>query len=218
MSETEHELEEAEIAELDREGQAEDGDVVEDEPEAEVEAAPPTAGELSEKDFEKLDKALTAEDKRHQNALGKAYGESWPEHVRCAMCDGIGFMSPEAARALTTAQWEQLLQVAAMLVTEDYIEDSNYQMCENCAGKGQTRSGATNADHYLKLCDGCSGNGYVQRVPQAPAFTMPAPLTNGTESVAASNPSYGSPAPDDPWGRHAGHPHYGIDPNYVITS
>ena len=29
--------------------------------------------------------------------------------------------------------------------------------------------------------------------------------------------SYGSPEKDDAWGRHAGHPHYGIDPRYVVV-
>ncbi len=215
--------EESERILVDGNGEVIENDEPEDEGDEEEEASfegaktPAEQAAVDEAALAKLDKALTAEDKRHQAALGKALGDSWPEHVRCAMCDGVGFLGPEAARALTTAQWGELLQVAAMLVTEDYVQDQNYETCQNCAGKGQTRSGATNSDHYLKLCDGCQGNGYVQRAPQVPTYSMPAPIqvTNGAEPMTQA--SYGSPEKDDAWGRHAGHPHYGIDPRYVVV-
>lgn len=218
MSEAEHEIEAEEVEETEAENEPETGDEPEQAEDFEGVKTPAEQAAADEAAMVKQDKALTAEDKRHQTALGKAYGDSWPEHVRCAMCDGEGFMQPEAAQALTHDQWGELLQVAAMLVVEDYVQDPNYETCPNCKGKTKTRSGAQDSEHYLKICDVCSGNGYIPKQPVQPQFTLPAPITNGTESVANANPSYGSPAPDDPWGRHAGHPHYGIDPNYVITT
>jgi hypothetical protein len=162
-----------------------------------------------------IDKALTAEDTRHNKALGKIYGEQWPEHVRCALCDGIGFLSPELAAGLTNAQWEQLLETAVTLVSMPLVADKNYQRCEHCDGWGKTISGAQNADHYTKLCDVCSGNGFIQRTPSfTPPPVIPMPEVNGTPPAPVI-PNYGSPAVDDAWGRPGGHPHYGIPPAAV---
>jgi hypothetical protein len=170
---------------------------------------------IDQKAADALDKALTAEDTRHQKALGKAFGEQWPEHVRCALCDGIGFLSPELASGLTNAQWEQLLETAVTLVSMPLIQDTNYQRCEHCDGWGKTISGAQNADHYTKLCDVCSGNGFIQTTPKFTPIAVPN-LSGG--SVLTSGPvipNYGSPASDDAWGRPGGHPHYGIPPAAV---
>jgi hypothetical protein len=199
----------------------ETGEVIEPEPEQEdgepeepFEDPEPQAI-TDEKNAAALDKALTAEDTRHQKALGKAFGEQWPEHVRCALCDGVGFLAPELAQGLNNAQWEELLGVAAMLVTSDYEDDPMYETCPNCKGKTKTKSGAQDAEHYLKMCDVCSGNGFVARTPKFTPLPVPdiQPM-NGTQSQPVI-PNYGSPAADDLWGRPGGHPHYGIPPAAV---
>lgn len=188
----------------------------ETEPEPEAEPEPePEPVEPDEAALAAQDRALSSEDTRHQKALGKAYGDAWPEHVRCALCDGVGFLNPELAMSLNNAQWEQLLQVAVMLVTDEYVQDPNYEMCPNCMGKTKTRSGAQDAEHYLKLCDVCSGNGYIGRQPKLPTLTPISPNGEATGPSMPVIPSYGAPGPDDAWGRPSGHSHYGIPPAMV---
>jgi hypothetical protein len=199
----------------------ETGEILEPEPVPEPETEPEPFEDpepqavTDERQAVALDKALTAEDTRHQKALGKALGDTWPEHVRCSLCDGVGFLSPELAAGLTTEQWDKLLETAVSLVTMPLVPDPNYERCTNCDGWGKTISGSQNAEHYTKLCDVCSGNGYNQRAPRLPQI-QPLVADNGASaSPVAAIPSYGSPAADDLWGRPGGHPHYGIPPAAV---
>lgn len=161
------------------------------------------------------DRALTQEDKRHQTALGKAFGDEWPEHVRCGLCDGIGFLPPELARGLTAAQWEQVVETAVSLTVIEYVQDPNYETCPTCHGLAKTFSGAKPPNDPLKMCDGCGGQGYVQKVAQIKPIPVPDPSTWGNKGEYAIVQQYGSPAPNDEWGRPGGHPHYGIPPAAV---
>lgn len=215
MSETEQELtgdelEQAEESELEQAGE-------EEEAEAAFEGAKtgPEQAAADEAAAKARDKALTAEDKRHNTALGKVFGQEWPQHVRCALCDGIGFLGPELAAAMTNEEWSQVLAAAIAMTLRPYIADSNYQRCEHCDGWGQTLSGAQDPEHFTKLCDVCSGNGYIQRTPKLPQIQPVTPINGVPESPVYSIPSYGSPAADDAWGRPGGHPHYGIPPAAV---
>ncbi len=207
----EGDLAEAEFAEL----ETDEEDRAQIQQNEEDRALDPEPVEPDEAALAAQDRALSSEDTRHQKALAKAYGDVWPEHVRCALCDGVGFLNPELAMSLNNAQWEQLLQVAVMLVTDEYVQDPNYETCPNCQGKTKTRSGAQDAEHYLKLCDVCSGNGYVQRAPKLPTITPISPNGEATGPSIPVIPSYGAPSPDDTWGRPAGHSHYGIPPAMV---
>lgn len=197
------EAEEAEQAEV----EPEQAEPTSDEPE---QAEPSPAADQAA--LEAQDKALTAEDGRHNKALGKIYGDEWPEHVRCALCDGIGFLHPELASGLTNEQWAQVVGAAIAMTQRPYIEDANYERCQHCDGWGQTLSGAQDPEHYTKLCDVCSGNGYIQRAPRLPQLAPVPQTTGGNGTVDLTFPTYGSPAVDDAWGRPGGHPHYGVPP------
>lgn len=207
-------------AEPETEEDVEDVPPAEDEPEEDVPFEEPlTAPEQAAKDEAAamaLDRKLTSEDKRHQTALGKAFGEEWPQHVRCALCDGIGFLDPNLAGGLTHDQWGQVLETAIAMTVVPYIEDTNYETCPHCDGRGKTLSGAKPPLDPTKLCDVCSGNGFIQKAPRVPQYVAPVTTAPTNGQIEYTIPSYGSSAADDQWGRPAGHAHYGIPPAAVV--
>lgn len=215
MSEVEQELEAEEAEAAEAAADSDEQETTGDEEAFEGVKTAPEQAAADEKAAQALDKALTAEDNRHNRALGKLYGDEWPQHVRCALCDGIGFLHPELASGLSNDQWAHVVGAAIAMTQRPYIEDSNYERCEHCDGWGQTLSGARDPEHYTKLCDVCSGNGFIQRAPRLPSIQPVPAASNGQEQPTFTIPSYGSPAMDDQWGRPGGHPHYGIPPAAV---
>lgn len=216
MSEPENETTETD-AETEREEEA----AQEEETEVEQPTEPPEdlAAEVqidvSERAIKARDKTLDKEHKRHEGVLERAFGSQWADFSLCPLCEGPGFMMPLAPGTMPDAQFQAVTAFAGRVEPVEYQESSFHERCGECDGRGETISGAQPPLNPLKLCDACSGNGYVSKKPALP--TLPTLTTqNGTEiPVVAQIPSYGSPAADDAWGRPAGHPHYGIAPAMV---
>ena len=205
---------EAERVEAEEQEQEQEEEQTEPEAPVEPEQLEPESV-IDEALLQKRDRDLTTEANRHEKALGKVFGDEWPTHVRCGLCDGIGFLPPELAHGLTNDQWEKVLEAAVAFTVMEYREDPDYETCPTCGGTGETISGAKPPKPALKLCDGCGGNGFVQKVAKITPIPVPDASTWGNGAAVAAPVSYGSPAPDDQWGRPGGHPHYGIPPAAV---
>lgn len=204
-------------AEPDTEPDAEPDPEEETEPEAEPETqAQPD--ELPPDDVQRMvarDKALERENKRHEKTLGNLYGEEWDNLSLCPLCMGEGFTLPHAPGDLPEEVLQAMDALSGRYAPPEYVEDTDYERCDHCQGHGRTITGSQNPEHVTKLCDKCQGNGFVRKqatngnVAQFPVPTLDAPAPVGPP------PTYGSPEPDDQWGRPAGHAHYGLDPRYV---
>ena len=156
--------------------------------------------------------ALDREARRHEKALEKAYGPEWDSRVMCPLCEAEGFLTGWQAGAMPDEQWNAVYALAGQYKPPELIEDSSYQRCEHCDGWGETLSGAQRDDKRTKLCDVCSGNGYVARPPQLPKIDM---AQWSTPAPAQPAPTFNMNGTPDRWGRPEGHPHYGMDPALV---
>jgi hypothetical protein len=161
------------------------------------------------------EKALDREAKLHEKRLSGIYGdEAFAHFTMCPLCED-GFLTPRAPGQLPEEQLAAIDALAGKYAPPEYIEDADYEKCAHCAGHGHTLTGAVNPEHLTKLCDKCGGNGFVNKAaPQGSGvvYQWPAPET----PPAAPEPvNYGAPGTPDNWGRPPGHPHYGIEPQYV---
>lgn len=201
---------------------AEEGEVGEPDEEEEAEEqfedpepAPEPENKLSTEAVLERDKQLESEHKRHETRLQTLHGkEEWENYSMCPLCIGDGYLTPWANGEMPDEQYAAITALSGHVPSIELKVDSDYQGCEHCDGVGETMISEPNPRRVTKQCDKCLGLGYVQRI-HVPQYPVPAPIQqNGTEP--ASIPSqWGSPAPDDQWGRSAGHPHYGIDPKYA---
>ena len=224
------EAEEAESEDTD-ESTEEESTEEEDVTETEDHAAKVAAAEHAI-DVDARDKALTAEERRHGNALKKAYGESFADRVRCGICDGEGYVeqSPELLTELIAAG--DAARAALGESGTQYQLAPFAQICSVCDGYGIVATGARTEHTATVPCRACSAQGWIDLeeearkerlgiVPSngASGLTFPVFHTDsGTQSVSADfnvqpegwrgSQSAGS----DLWGRWPGHSRYGIDP------
>lgn len=162
-----------------------------------------------------IDKGLEKEHARHERALKALYGELWEERVMCPLCIGEGFLMPWQPGELPPEQIEAIDALSGRFASPTYVEDTDYTMCDHCAGQGHTLTGSKNPEHITKLCDKCVGNGFVKATPQF-VLVPPIPLPGSPDALNAQAPvSYGAPGVPDAWGRPVGHVHYGIEPQFV---
>lgn len=205
-----------------------DGEEPELEPEPEEEARMPSSATI---DAEQ-DKALTAETKRHENALKKAYGDSFDRRVRCIPCDGEGFFEPSAEYVATIIAMADEVRAAQGETAAIYPHPEELMLCTRCDGWGNVSTGARNEHTAVIPCSACESRGYfdtnnvahraklgiapelvVAPVVQFPVFHQPeqaavieAPLSPPAGWVGSGR--IGA----DSWGRWPGHPRHGIDP------
>lgn len=195
--------------ELEPEGEPEQ----EDEPEPEPQPEP---GE-DEARHRMIDKALEKEHKRHERTLSALYAEEWESRVMCPLCIGEGFVLPYRPGELPAEQLDAMDALSGRYSPPEYVEDSDYEGCSHCDGQGHTITGSKNPEHVTKLCDKCSGNGFVRKAPSyAPVTPIHAQVPE-TPQAPQAPVSYGATGNPDQWGRPPGHVHYGIEPQFVTA-
>lgn len=227
--------EDALAAEMSEDG---DSDVSEDEPqpedEPEVEAEDePEARELSSFTItEQLAKKIDSENRRHENALAKLYGDSWVDYNLCALCLGDGFVLPPPGDFMPDEQWAAVTAMAGKMGERPLSVASYAEVCQECDGWGELLTGAKNDSQAVLPCKRCNGTGwfdketrpntgvaataapYVASGLNFPTFHTPeaAPAGNGAAEAAPVGWYEGAKAGADSWGRWPGHSRYGIDP------
>lgn len=210
---------------------------------AEAEGVNPDTGEILEPERqpvppssttadERLDRDLSKENTRHENALKKLYGEAFVERTRCPVCDGEGWPTtgPELLSLMVALGDEarNALGDAAL----GYQHPDELVACERCKGQGEVATGAVNQHHAVIPCRLCDARGYFDlkdpmhtgrlNPPQVDMTPPPlVPAFNWQQPVQETQPlrppdgwhNAGSPGADA-WGRWPGHPRHGIDPSH----
>jgi len=163
----------------------------EPEPKPEPKPEPEPTPEPSGLDHDQLAKAIEREQTRHEKALRNIVGDPFELYTACDQCGTIGFLLPE-------------FQPMPPL-----LEARDKAACDGCNGHGIQISHSLNENHLLEPCLKCNGNGWVTvAIPEpAPAWTPP------TEpGIVAGAPPDTAWTGNDPWGRPAGHAHWGMNP------
>lgn len=122
------------------------------------------------------EKALEAEQRRHEKALDKVFG-GLDAFDTCDGCGGIGVV-PKGLEAEP-----ELLDHPTMI------------RCDHCNGLGVLRTGSANPQYMTLPCDRCTGTGYLDR-EQIEAAERARQL--------AASPPYLPPAPPPTWDQARG--------------
>lgn len=192
----------------DEELEADGEDEQEQEPEPETEA-------LSQKQIEAMFKKLDSEADRHTKRVQELTGDSFADLLPCPRCHPSipGFCGPPPPEGLPAEQ------IAAVDISMGRGGAAEYQMapwaemCATCAGLGSVLSGALTEHGRLIVCKACNGAGWVDKrepVQQQPQETLTLVQQPNQPVYPVSNDG------PDRWDRPPGHPHYGIEPKYVV--
>jgi hypothetical protein len=215
MSETEHEqpAEPVEPADDDADDAEADEDETPTPQEADTSAEPEAAPAMSEKELDKVTKALEREASRHAGAVSKLMGDDSTLLEVCARCWELapGFHFPLNMAPVSDEQRAAVLASLGMGANSEpeLPMAEGVAECPKCEGYGELRL-PSKSEHYQRMgCPMCQGKGYVNTEPEQPAYTPP-PLD---PAVFTPQPQYGANGGQtDQWGRPQGHPHYGQNP------
>lgn len=180
----------------------------EDEQTPELEPGPEPVTEAA---LKRVEKAIAAEDARHEKALRKAYGELWGDRQVCPLCLQEGFVVPAGPGEFEPDHRAAVEAAMGVEAEPEYKVSQRHKMCDECDGLGAVLTGAHTETGRLAACQPCMGTGYVDK----PYIVPPAPLPVSTIPTATipGTPTF---QPDmtnqDAWGRPMGHPHWGISP------
>lgn len=220
----------AALAEMrEAEGEPEpDDDEPDDEPD-EPEQEPSDVAAL-----EALNKKLQAEAKRHENALAKLRVDDWEQHVLCPLCIGEGFLLPIPPGQQPDEIWEAIRALSGRMDTGGLKLSRYAVLCEDCDGLGMVATGARTEQGASIVCELCKAKGwydpsdpqtfYRRMTPTQPAVAglsvVPQqPMNQPIDGVQYQPPGGWVPGNgvggNDDFGRWAGHPRYGIDPQFT---
>lgn len=176
-----------------------------------------------------LDKKLTAETKRHENALAKLHPDDWDQFTMCPLCIADGFLRPIAPGELPDQLWEAITVLAGRMETGELRSAPYAEVCETCGGYGEVLTGARNEANVKLPCRNCAGYGWLDTgQPQTPGqIVLNAKKVPPPPPALVAVPGYAQPPsepyPDstldftpfvgganDPYGRPAGHPRWGM--------
>lgn len=226
MSDTEHEQQpdatEAEEA-TDSDGEATEDDETGQEEEEQAEttqgfAAPPG---LTEKEAERVYKAIDRAQKGYAEKIPALFGELGLEVFGCPLCADniVGFVSPEQAGRFEDHVVREVMRFLGQAYEVEYEQDPNHRVCGTCSGLGKVRSGSRVPGRETLACSACNGHGYVPppgAATNGPAHVTEAGLADFAPEVA---PSFQE---RDPWGEARllpdgrENPNYGKQPQYKI--
>jgi hypothetical protein len=188
-------------------------DETEEEEEAESEP-PPAAAQV---DFDKAIKALEKETTRHSNRVSEIMGEDAQQLTPCPLCEIVtaGFVF---ADAIPDEHREAVIGWLRGANAPEMLPDPDAELCDTCAGYGNTLTGSQVAGNQTKMCGKCEGNGWTNP-EQRQRWQMMHPPTGGQAgAVVVQLPT--APAGQvlpalDQWGRAQGTEFYGRDPQYL---
>lgn len=184
-----------------------------EEEQEEQEPEPQESEESLQARLKKISGQMDGEDKRHEKRYSEILGDDFAMYAPCPLCQlaGYAFTYPPG-----TMPEEQRAAVAVVLGesgASEYKSAPWSEKCQVCDGLGEVLSGSQTINGRLVVCKVCNGGGWTEKreAPQ-PLAAVPELQTPGAVQpvypVSADGP--------DRWDRPPGHPHYGIEPRYVV--
>lgn len=163
---------------------------------------------------ENIDKALSAEQKRHAKALAKALGDQWEHFAMCPLCQVDGYAMPYAPGEISPEQRDAILTVMGEAGNVALKQHPDEVRCPECDGWGEMRNGSRRAEQETSACQKCMGTGHLDKSQLAPSNVreIPTPHYPWDEAqtpVVAPNA--------DQWGRPMNHPDFGLDPSSIVS-
>lgn len=168
--------------------------VAEPEPETEFEVVAAQTDIDIEKAFEKI----ARENDRHTKRIAEIMGPDFESVFPCDACAGFaaGFVLEEPQKPAT------------------YQPAKFTETCPECTGMGDVATGAK-VRNLLIQCERCGGRGYIDLRPAgSPVAIAPISAAITTPGATDETPRVRSET-DDPWGRPAGHVHWGLPPSSI---
>jgi hypothetical protein len=182
--------------------------------EVEPEAFQPPA--LTEAKIEAIFKALDRNKDTVRREVARRAEVMFDDLVECPLCMGggpaAGFIFPVLPEPDNSLRRETIAAVLGGAAPTAYAEDEDTEECPRCHGLGATLTHSQVAGQETRPCPTCGARGWrekLQVAPPPPVFELP---------QAPPQPYYPQPGTNgaaDPFGRPAGHPHYGIPPAMV---
>ena len=202
--------------EQDEEEEAHESEQVEGVPAEEVEQpeASQPVGAIGEKELEKMFRRVDTANATYRKRLVDIMEAEAGVLESCPRCNEpfLGLIFPPAMKPVSDEQKAAVLVSVGEAAPLATLKDPFARRCETCDGNGVTLSGSRLNQFKSIRCKPCGGKGYVavgtERAEEAVA-PIEAVAGNGVESPVEQAPNV------DLWGRPAGHPDYGVHPQYV---
>jgi hypothetical protein len=165
-------------------------------------ALPEAPRGLTEAEIEKLYRELTKEQKRHDSALTRIFGDDVSELVTCPFCEPelAGYLRVESLDHPRDEMHEAMIAVLKKPAQVNYKEAPNSVECHDCDGLGKVLSGSRVPGKELIACATCSGAGnLVQGGSQQNGLAIPpgseyVPSGLEHEPLEEERDEFGSPA------------------------
>jgi hypothetical protein len=187
----------------------------------EGERRPRAAGEVSEKELDRMFAKVERANVAYVKRIGESMGEEFGVLEQCPRCASpfLGFIFPPMMQPVT-AETKAKVMLSVGEEPEEVTEDDPYsRRCDTCNGRGRCKTGSLVTRERFIRCLRCDARGWI---PVGDERTLPAnreqAIPTGAAPVVETNGHSDefTPAPDeDLWGRSKNHPDYGVHPMYT---
>lgn len=179
----------------------------------EAQLEPQESEESMQARLKKISSQMDGEDRRHEKRYAEILGDDFGMYAPCPLCQLAGFAFTYPPGTMPDEQRAAVAVVLGESGASEYKAAPWSEKCETCDGRGEVLSGAQTQHGMLITCRTCESAGWVEkREPAQPLAAVP-PL--GASQPAQPVYPVSNDGPDR-WDRPPGHPHYGIEPKYVV--
>lgn len=172
------------------------------------------AGTIGEKELEKMFRRVDTANATYRKRLVDIMEAEAGVLEPCPRCNEpfLGLIFPPMMKPVSDEQKAAVLVSIGEAAPLATLKDPYARRCDTCDGNGVTLSGSRLNQYKAIRCKPCGGKGYIGvGMERADEVAQPAETValNGGEASVEQAPSV------DLWGRPAGHPDYGVHPQYV---
>lgn len=179
----------------------------------------PETAAMSETDIEAAIDKLTRERDRHVKRIGEIMGDDATALLPCELCEPTiqGFRWP------FVADDDPRAAILALLGGDDaapMLQDPDAQVCDVCNGHGATLTGSRVQATATKPCAKCGAKGWTTEQERT-SYEATVGARKVADELAQHALAVPAPSPTtpsvDPWGRPAGAPFFGTNPDYMTA-
>lgn len=163
--------------------------------------------------LKRISSQMDGEDKRHEKRYREILGEDFGMYAPCPLCQIAGYAFTYPPGTMSEEQRAAVSIVLGETGATEYKPAPWAEKCVICDGLGEVLSGSQTQNGRLIVCKSCNGAGWTEK-REAPAPLAAVPNLGLEQPVQPVYPI--SADGPDRWDRPPGHPHYGIEPRYVV--